>query len=363
MLALPVVLFVSMIVWGKVQSHRARRPQPVSFSPGEVRATLSLLGKPGGIGSNALRQLDASLSRLEVLPAKTLFSSNSWGAVHEHLVKARLDPAETTAQWVDCLLRTPGLLRASANGWLGPEDFGLTPDDMRRSMLDAPDATRRQWLAPQEIPGATRDDSPAEFTSLNTDVLARRVLCLKRLGCLDAVDGRAATEILLKQQVLSEQLPAGRRKLPFPKLLHGLFLTAGSDPIQDTYDALVVLENFGALNRVDREACIVGILRFHHGNGLFKSLQPDDGLTIGSDSRDTFWAFESLRMLGALDRVTDLGQWIFRPRAVSKPATDAAPRIRTWEEIEAWVCQQRLARSLREHKANPSAPVRSLLDP
>jgi hypothetical protein len=35
----------------------------------------------------------------------------------------------------------------------------------------------------------------------------------------------------------------------------------------------------------------------------------------------------------------------------------------TRDEIEAWVCQQRLGKFLRERKENPQAPVRSLLDP
>jgi len=43
----------------------------------------------------------------------------------------------------------------------------------------------------------------------------------------------------------------------------------GQDPIRDTYHALVVLDGFGALDRIERDACIRGILRFHHGKGLF----------------------------------------------------------------------------------------------
>jgi len=35
----------------------------------------------------------------------------------------------------------------------------------------------------------------------------------------------------------------------------------------------------------------------------------------------------------------------------------------TWQDVEAWVCQQRLEKILRERKENPQAPMRSLLDP
>jgi hypothetical protein len=181
---------------------------------------------------------------------------------------------------------------------------------------------------------------------------------------LDAVDGNVLVATLLRHQVLSEQPPAGRRLLPFPKLVHGTFLTFGSDPIHDTYHALVTLECFGALDRVDREACIRGILRFHHGRGLFGSVKQGDGFVIFGDSRDTFWAFESLRMLGALDRVKDLDRWQFRPEWVSrKPTVPQELGHITWSEIEAWVLQQRLENILRKRKENPQAPVRSLLAP
>jgi hypothetical protein len=45
----------------------------------------------------------------------------------------------------------------------------------------------------------------------------------------------------------------------------------------------------------------------------------------------------------------------------SKPAANGV-RTLTWEEVEAWVCQQRLEKILRERKENPQAPVRSLLE-
>jgi RNA polymerase sigma factor (sigma-70 family) len=286
LLLIPVVIMVVAIVvnWHPeiITGLISRHSHPVSFSEMDVRATLAQLGAGGVIGSNALRQVDRSLSLAlaEVLPAKALFTSNGWQAMREHLLKQRFSVGGAAVQRVDRLLGTPDLLRAIANGWLGPEDFGLSPEAVRRSILDASEAARRQWFAPQEVPAANHDRTPADYTVLNAGALARRVQCLKRFGCLDAADGSAAIEVLLKHQVLSEQLPAGRRTLPFPKLLHGTFLTFGSDPIQDTYHALVVLESFGVLDRVDREACIRGILRFHHGSGLFKSLQPDDGLEI-----------------------------------------------------------------------------------
>jgi len=126
----------------------------------------------------------------------------------------------------------------------------------------------------------------------------------------------------------------------------------------------VVLESFGALQRMDREACIRGILRFHHGRGLFGSVQQGDGFVIFGDSREIFWAFESLRILDALDRVKDLPHWQFRPmfssQSINQPR-EVGPM--TWAEIEAWVCRQRFERFLRERDGHAPAPARSLLEP
>lgn len=72
----------------------------------------------------------------------------------------------------------------------------------------------------------------------------------------------------------------------------------------------------------------------------------------------TIAAFESLRILGALDRVKDLEQWTFRPLR-----RGVAENQLTGGDVEAWVCQQRLAKILRERKEHPQAPVGSLLPP
>ena len=147
------------------------------------------------------------------------------------------------------------------------------------------------------------------------------------------------------------------------KPLHGLFFQGCVDPLHDTYESLVVLEKLGRLNQVDREACIAGILRFYSGEGRFVWPGNDPIRLFVGDARDTFAAFESLRILGALDRVKDLDKWKFRPFMATRTPADGGPRIANWFEIEAWVCQQRLEKILREHMANPAAPYRSLLEP
>ena len=118
----------------------------------------------------------------------------------------------------------------------------------------------------------------------------------------------------------------------------------------------------GGADRVDREACIKRILKLHRGKGYFTPPDTNERwkVRIEGNARDTLAAFETLRILGALDRVKDLERWQFRVRKSSaSPTGQWIP----WDHIEAWVCQQRLARILTDHKANPTAPIRSLLEP
>ena len=123
--------------------------------------------------------------------------------------------------------------------------------------------------------------------------------------------------------------------------------------------SLAALEVLGGLDRIDREQCIQGILRLHLGKGYFVS--PESGsyneYHVDGSARDTIAAFESLRILGALDRVKDLDQWQFRPQRRGVAAGDL-----TWNDVEAWTCQQRLAKILAEHRANPKLPFHSLLE-
>ncbi len=69
--------------------------------------------------------------------------------------------------------------------------------------------------------------------------------------------------------------------------------------------SLAALEILGGLNRIDREACIQGILRQHDGKGFLVRPIPagDNEYHIDGSAQDTIAAYESLRILGALDRV------------------------------------------------------------
>jgi hypothetical protein len=62
------------------------------------------LGEDGVTGGNAVQELDRSLPLLEVLPAKSLFASNAWAAMREHLLTNRFRAGENAAPRVDQLL-------------------------------------------------------------------------------------------------------------------------------------------------------------------------------------------------------------------------------------------------------------------
>jgi hypothetical protein len=342
---------------------RGRDLKPVAVTEAEIRVALDPQGKQGAGASNTLSELNRSFGWVRILPDQALFTSNHWVALRQRLVDEEFSSNRTPAQRIDHLLGSPDMVLFCANGWFSPEDFGLTPESIRHALRFDLLESHGRWFLPEVVP-VGHSGQPVEYSALATEFVYQQILCLKRFGCLDAVDGSAAIEAIIQHQVLSDRLPEGRRRVPLPQLLYGLFHTLGMDPIRDTYHALVILECFGALDRVNREACIEGILRFHHGRGLFGSVRTKDGLVIEGDARDTAWAFESLRMLGALDRVPDLAQWQFRPAWFYRnPAVPSDVVQLSWFEIEAWVCQQRLSRIVAERERHPSAPARSLMEP
>lgn len=365
--AVVVMIVVMVMNW---QRHRldmvsGRHLKPVTCSEIDVRATLARWGDAAATGGKAWQQLKQSMWPTEVLPPARLFPSNTWLAVRAKLFDDLLPQSGNALARTDRFLGTPDLLKAAANGWFSPPEFSVSVDEFRQTLRAAPASYQRRWFVPNECRVGNPDGGLAGYTGMMAEEAAQRILCLKRFGCLDVADGSTACEILVQHQLLSDATPTGRRSLPDPKLAHGTFLLMGHDPIRDTYYALVILDGFGALDRIDREACIRGIQRFHHGKGLFGAIKQGDGFVIFGDSRNTFWAFESLRMLGGLNRVKDLEQWKFRPQITSSASRQANGNgvILTWSEIEAWVLQQRLKRIIRERKENPDAQIRSLLEP
>ena len=359
------LMIIAMVVGyqsDRLRMVSGRHLQPVAFSETEVRASLAQLATASNATSIARDLILAGLM-CEVLPPKELFTDAAWRVLQAKLRQDKFPRLpEGPGDSLDRFLGNPSLQGAFLNHWVSAEDLQLPVSGALQQFLTTP--AMGELLSHLETAGVRdRDGALADYSVLDTQRFARRIRCLRQLGWSNLAEGGDVVATLLQHQVLSGRLPAERRHVSDPKLLHGTFLTSGYDPLQDTWQALVILDAFGALNRVDREACIRGILRFHHGKGLFGSVRDGDGLVIFGDTRDTLCAYESLRMLDGLDRVKDLEEWRFRPLASSVRRKDGTVHAFNERELEAWVCQDRLNRFIREHKAQPHAPMPSLLEP
>lgn len=256
---------------------------------------------------------------------------------------------------------TPLAKRALLGGWIGWPDLKLTPEavstEIHRGKYHEIEFKYDYLLV--------RGSAWSWVESKSWDVMRANEMTLTQLrwlrdvNCLDLVDRDKLIAQIVSVQTLSAN-PPGNPPIHDWRDVRGLFFTPCWPALQDTYFSLAALEVLGGLDKIDREACIKGILRRHEGKGFFTS--PDSGsyneYHIDGSAQDTIAAFESLRILGALDRVKDLDRWQFRPLRHGVAKNDM-----TWHDVEAWVAQQRLGRILREHREHPAAPFRSLLEP
>ncbi len=352
------------------KKHSPTRFQPVSVSAQMVQESLS---RKAAIRSRAeaLEKHDNQypafnwiLPELDIVPLETarqlrlLFLEN---------IKTNAVPDLDEIKYI---LGHVHVRCAIANGWLTGESLGLTPE-MAAKLAD--DSEFRQVIAHELNPvhivnadSAEKDKSykHENFTGLSTETWVMTSRWLEKLGCLQvlAVNKETIVETLLRHQVLGDTPMPGRRPLPKANCVRGLFHTMGFNPIRDTYHSLYLLEKYGGLERVQREACIQALLRYHCGGGVFACPEKcRDYAFIYGDARDTVAGYEALRILGALDRVTDLPKWQFRPYFHSE--VTATNRVATWDEMEAWTCQKRLDLALQAHQDNPGAPYCSLLMP
>jgi hypothetical protein len=363
--AAAVLIAAAMIVQQSLPKHfqsssrlkpHGMRLEPVELTEAQVR--YSLEQKADTNSTEAAKFIDMKIPFLILVLAPTnLMSAKTMGKMRTLFLTDRDLGESNSSTRAAYLLDARWLQTAVVNNWLNKEQLGLSEKIIRQTIASASTEQKERWF---ELKPAREYEG---FTELPTDNLAPRMQFLDKLGCLDAMEDKSVAETLLQNQVLTDQSPPGRRPMRDAKPLHGLFFQGCVDPIRDTYESLVVLEKLGRLNQVDREACIAGILRFCSSEGRFVWPGNDPIRLFVGDARDTFAAFESLRILGALDRVKDLDKWKFRPSMVSRMPADGGKRIANWFEIEAWVCQQRLEKILREHRAHPSAPYRSLLEP
>jgi hypothetical protein len=309
-----------------------------------------------------------------VLPGTNLFTPRGLQAVHsiilgsDDLEKWRQNPKRVQ------LFMNSQYHRAIYEGWLSWPELNLQPADCEAFLH-----TNRSSIYAGALMGLganwkfflSRCDAWSWVESKHYDVMRIQnwavwdLRFLSEINSLDLVDREKLIQQIADVQTLSAN-PPGNPPIHDWRDVRGLFFTPCFPALQDTYNSLAAMEILGGLDKIDCEACIEGILKRHAGKGYFTS--PDSGsyneYHIDGSARDTIAAFESLRILGALDRVKDLDKWQFRVASYNSSKPDAnGVRVLTWDEIEAWVCQQRLEKILRERKENPSAPFRSLLEP
>jgi RNA polymerase sigma-70 factor (ECF subfamily) len=303
-----------------------------------------------------------------VLPETNLFTPRGLDAIHSTILgTSDLDAWRQNPKRLQLFMNSQ-FHRAIYEGWISWPELNLQPADCEAFLH-----TNRSSIDSDALMGLGTDwkyflnpcDAWSWVKSQHYDVMRIQnwgvwdLRFLSEVNSLELVDRDALIQQIAEVQTLSAN-PPNNPPIHDWRDVRGLFFTPGFPALQDTYRSLAALEILGGLDRIDREQCIRGILRVHHGKGFFDS--PSSGsyneYHIDGSAEDTIAAFESLRILGALERVKDLDKWQFRPSRVGVAEGEI-----TWRDIEAWVCQQRLEKILREHKANPSAPYRSLLEP
>jgi RNA polymerase sigma factor (sigma-70 family) len=344
--------------------------QPLNLTEAQAREFMSLVStnpnplvKAEGRGftrKSFPQAPDMALFTCMVLPETNLFTPHNFQLMRESVFEGE-NPQAQESQRKFWLCDTPLAKRALNAGWIGWSDLSLTREDVAKEIRFGKFHEiefKNEFLLARESAWSWVQSQRWEVKRANEMTLTQ-LRWLRAVNCLDLVDREKLIQQIVDVQTLSAT-PPNNPPIHDWKDVRGLFFTPCFPALQDTYFSLAALEILGGLDRIDREQCVRGILRVHHGKGFFTS--PDSGsyneYHIDGSTQDTIAAYESLRILGALDRVRDLDKWQFRTnrRHLAKDEI-------TWREIEAWVAQQRLEKILRARQANPSAPWRSLLEP
>jgi len=333
-------------------------PKPVNVSEAAVRAFLNDTTPNPNPNKFKLNSPETALSGCLVLPPTNLFTSESLSAARSEIFgSAGFNPRGDESQRLSPFRGAWLMHKAMEGGWIDWNIVGLNPAAAMKYFhhLNTGDW---QFRLASEKAWSWVYNKGWDVERVN-DFTLNQLRWLRDVNCLDLVDRENLIQQIESVQTLSGT-PPGQPPSHGWRDVRGLFFTPCWPALQDTYFSLAALEILGGLDKIDREACIKGILRQHEGKGYFTS--PDFGgyneYHIDGSARDTIAAFESLRILGALDRVKDLDKWQFRPLRHGVAKNDL-----TWNDVEAWVCQQRLEKILRDRKAHPATTTRSLLEP
>ncbi len=324
-----------------LELQRISYKQPVAITEPQVREFLAKLAPGHTNQPDAWGQFEFGLRSYEGLPARELFEPDILRSLQRSLVSeivaAGRTWANTPLERVRGMLGRLDFMRAVAGGlFTGAdlEELGLGATVLRAGLAEATDADREFWSRLIEFP--VHGQGPGK-RALGTRELANRIRYLASMGESEVLDLREAADMLVECQVLPGNSLAARWPVPDRQEWHGLFVTMWGETLRDTYDALTILEAAKALDRIDREACVAGLLRFHRGRGILMPHGVNPTAREGGDSTDTWAGFASLRILGALNRVQDLRKWEFRPSFPSlEMQTRGGAKILAWTHVEAW---------------------------
>lgn len=247
------------------------------------------------------------------LPHPSLLGAATLTVVRSNATQAILSETNAIERVAVALANGP-FLRMFANGFFTPDDLarlGLDPARVRAGLLGMTPPRRAEIAKPLEGPS-----QGYPYRAVDVRWLADRVLFLRQAGALDLVDVGPVLERLAARQIRPGPQPPDAWPVADARLVAGLFNLRDGALLRETLEALTIFEAAGALDRIDGPSCVEGILRIHRGRGLFTVPHPEslgpNGSRVQGEARDTWAAFASLRLLGALDRVRDLERWEFR---------------------------------------------------
>jgi RNA polymerase sigma-70 factor (ECF subfamily) len=333
---------------------RALGLKPLAIGEPEVREFLASLAPGSSNHTAAVEEWNMACQISVRLPGPGLFTPPALAAVRSNAlarVGYLLDTNTATVDAVRAVLLDGTFLNLALAGLVDDQDLArlrITPETLRTGLAALPESDRQQFFELKEMPFGVNGE---RFSCLWIGDLARRAQFLQRMNCLDPALLQQAAQALVTSQILPRNALTNRWGKEFHGTLAGLFATGRVRIFSETRDALTLLSAAGALNQIDREACIQALLRLHQGKGLFasRSRSKPTGPTLCGDSEDTYATFESLRLLGALDRVQDLRDWEFRPYfADPYPPRKPGFRALAHEHLEAFCVREAFRGTLRE---------------
>ncbi len=367
---LATVVILSLLVQVSVRFPGIRERldgiRPVRTTEADVRAFIEQITPDSkDLNSKSYSFNDPLFNGLALL-STNLFSAKAFQAMRNDILGPD-DPADERGHRSPWPFYGPMERYAFACGWLSWNDLQIAPADsaafLRRK--GAVEFSGKNWdiFLSRCNSWSWVDSERSEVKRIKLDGLVH-LRILQQVGCLDLTDRQKLLEAIVPVQTLSAN-PPGQPHIHDWRDVRGLFFTPCNPALLDTYYSVAALEILNGLDRIDKEACIQGILRVHRGKGFFVS--PDSGgyneYHIDGSAQDTIAAYESLRILGALDRVKDLDRWQFRiPKYISEAVEHDKPPL-SWAHVEAWVCQQRLQQILAEKQKDPTKPWGSLIQP